>query len=107
MAGGGVRLTGDIRAAAELTGHRQIAGGSGRLIGERAAPVAGDRDDLLVGDKHALHTERCGGVGRLVEHVTASQQLFRAGLVEDDARVHRRGHGERDTRREVGFDQAR
>src|SRR5690606_39907760 len=68
-------------------------------------PVFGDGVDLVVRDKHTLHTQRGGGVWRLVEHVAASEQFLGARLVEDHARVYRRCDRERDARREVRLDQ--
>ena len=43
---------------------------------------------------------------RAEEHVALAEQALGAALVEDDARVGLRRHGEGDARRDVGLDQA-
>src|SRR6202162_3894219 len=63
--------------------------------------------DLRITDECALDTCRLAGVDRLVQHVAATEQLFRSTRVEDDSAVHLRAHRERDARWDVGLDQPR
>ena len=70
------------------------------------APMARDRLDLGVGDEDALEPRGAWRVDRLVEHVTAPEQVLRADGVEDRARVDAGGHREGDAARDVGLDEA-
>src|SRR3569833_2149072 len=60
---------------------------------------------LLIGDDGAMHAHGHAGAGRKIEHVAVTEQVFRALLVEDGARIDTRRDLEGDARRDVGLDQ--
>src|SRR3569623_2512011 len=60
---------------------------------------------LLIGDEGAMHAHGHAGAGRKIEHVAVPEQVFRALLVEDGARIATRRDLEGDARRDVGLDQ--
>ena len=62
--------------------------------------------DLLRGDKAALDTGGLSGAQGGVEHVALAHQLFRAGVVQNDAGLQRGGHGEGNAAGDVGLHQA-
>src|SRR5256885_17243173 len=69
-------------------------------------PEVDDRLHLAVRNEDALQAGGPARLDREVEHVAASEQLLRAGLVQDDARVAAGADGEGDPRGDVGLDQA-
>ena len=52
-----------------------------------------------------MHADRQAGARRQVEHVTVTEQLLGAALIEDGARVNLARHLEGHARRDVGLDQ--
>ena len=59
-----------------------------------------------VGNKGALNTGRFGLVRGNVEHISASQKFFGAGLVDDDFGIDHGGNGKGNPGGNIGFDQA-
>src|ERR1019366_8094715 len=69
-------------------------------------PVADERVQLAITDEGPLEPPGLALVDREIEHVAASEQLLRAHLVEDHARVDAAGHREGDPARNVRLDEA-
>src|SRR5690606_15979665 len=70
------------------------------------APVGRYAMHFVVGDEGTVDALCDATAGRQEEHVTVSEQLFRATLTEDGARVDLRLHHEGQTRGNVGLDEA-
>src|SRR5207245_10196407 len=70
-------------------------------------PEADHAVDLRIDDESALDACRLACVDRLVEHVAATEKLFRTTCVEDDAAVDLRADSERDAGGDIGLDQTR
>src|SRR3569833_3453061 len=60
---------------------------------------------LLIGDEGAMHAHGHAGAGRKIEHVAVTEQVFRALLVEDGARIDTQRDLESDARRDVDQNQ--
>src|SRR3569833_377653 len=58
---------------------------------------------LLIGDEGAMHAHGHAGAGRKIEHVAVTEQVFRALLGEDGARIDTRRDLEGDARRDVAL----
>src|SRR5262245_43249721 len=69
-------------------------------------PVRDDFADALLVDPRSLDALRPARAGGEEQHVALSDQLLRAGLVEDDARVREAAHREREPARHVRLDHA-
>ena len=75
----------------------------------RRRPLLDEVDDLLallVGDESALHTKRLYDAERRIEHIAHADELFRARVIENDARFKRTRNGKRDAARDVGLHKA-
>ena len=64
------------------------------------------RGHLTVGDKAALDSSGLAAAQRSKEHVAPAHQFFCALSIEDDAGLHRGGHGEGDAAGDVGLHEA-
>ena len=60
-----------------------------------------DRFDLVRRDKAALHAGGFALAQRRIQHIALADQLFRAGRIQNDARLDLARHRERDARRDV------
>src|SRR6266550_466221 len=78
-----------------------VAGSSLRL------PEADHAIDLWIADESALDACRLACIDGLVEHVAATEKLFRTAGVEDDAAVDLRADSKRYAGGNVGLDQTR
>ncbi len=101
---GVVRIVGErvvdcgLLDAPQFLGERLVELRRGVLLDE-----ARDAGDLLVADPRALRADQ-QSVLRLEEHVAASDEVFRAGFVENRPRVNRLGGLEGDAPRNVRLD---
>src|SRR2546430_2077592 len=99
------------RVGAQPSAEIAAADGSRARIRDRD-PASFDTEalrqlvDLRVAHESALDAGRLARVHRLIQHVAAAQQLLGATGVENDAAVDLRADCERDTRRDVGLDEA-
>lgn len=66
--------------------------------------VFDDALHLAVTDERPLHAERLGRTDRRIQHIAASDQLFRARHINDGARVYLRLDRKGDTRRDIRLD---
>ena len=60
-----------------------------------------DRLDLVRRDKAALHAGGLALAERCIQHIALADQLFRAGRIQDDARLDLARYRKRDARRDV------
>ena len=67
----------------------------------RALDEGHDLLHLVVGDEAALHALGLSLPQRRIEHVALADQLFRAGCIQNDTRLHRGGHRKGNTRRDI------
>ena len=85
LAVGLLRLTLDM-----LKDLLAVLGGAGLL------DLLDDAFDLLIRDEAALHAQRLALAERRVEHIALADQLFRAGGIQNDARLDLARDRERD-----------
>src|SRR5690606_51571 len=89
------------------TGSGAVRGNGINVVGFAAcAPVGHYAMHFVVGDEGTVDALCDTTAGRQEEHVTVPEQLLRATLTEDGARVDLRLHHEGQTRRNVGLDEA-
>ena len=66
-----------------------------------------DGVDFLIADKCSLSPRQAAGAWSKVQHVTAAEQAFGTGLIQNDTAVHFASDLEGDTGREIGLNQSR
>ena len=74
-----------------------VLGGAGLL------DAGNNSFNLLVGDKAALYTGRLALTERRIQHIAAADEVFRASIIENRARVDGGGGLERDASGNIGL----